>query len=244
MASKNKKRRNIPLYKNFVVLKKNVQNRNRLNFQKFNKKKWYSLITFIRREQSRRKSIFRVFDIFRHQLPKFSNTFQRKFKQNVQAKKRFKLFYGNILDKVVKKYVKVSFQRRRQFLKNNQSSSLNFLQTFEQRLDTILYRAHFVSSFYQARQLITHKNVLVNGVPVIDASFQLSEGDIIEISHKSWPLIEYNISKSYFWPLSPNYLVINYKTIQIVYIGGINLTNFSIYYPYKLELQTILHTYK
>ena len=48
-----------------------------------------------------------------------------------------------------------------------------FIELFEQRLDVIIYRSHFVASITEARQLILHKNVKVNNKIVTKNSYIL-----------------------------------------------------------------------
>lgn len=65
----------------------------------------------------------------------------------------------------------------------------NLLKILESRLDTVVYRMNFSSSRKQARQLIAHGHVRVNGVKTRAASFIVRPGDQIEISDKSKNLL-------------------------------------------------------
>ena len=55
----------------------------------------------------------------------------------------------------------------------------------ESRLDNVVYRLGFASTRAEARQIVNHKSVLVNGKKVNIPSFQISKGDEISISEKS-----------------------------------------------------------
>lgn len=59
------------------------------------------------------------------------------------------------------------------------------LQLLESRLDNMLYRLSFAGSRSQARQLVLHRHVEVNGRLVTVPSFQLKPGDEIAIREKS-----------------------------------------------------------
>ncbi|UCG78664.1 MAG: 30S ribosomal protein S4 [Nitrospirota bacterium] len=59
------------------------------------------------------------------------------------------------------------------------------LQFLELRLDNIVYRMGFSSSRDQARQIVTHKHVTVNGRSVNIPSFRVKPGDVVEIREKS-----------------------------------------------------------
>ncbi len=60
----------------------------------------------------------------------------------------------------------------------------NFLKFLEKRLDNVVYRAGFTSSRRQARQLISHGNILVNGRRVDVPSYQVTTGDSIQPKEK------------------------------------------------------------
>ena len=61
----------------------------------------------------------------------------------------------------------------------------NLLQMLESRLDNVVYRMGFASTRSEARQLVSHKSVLVNGKIVNIPSYQVAEGDEISIAEKS-----------------------------------------------------------
>ena len=61
----------------------------------------------------------------------------------------------------------------------------NLIILLERRLDNIVYRMHFASSRNQARQLVSHGLVKVNGRRVNIASFIVKEGDQIELKEKA-----------------------------------------------------------
>ncbi|MEL6676239.1 MAG: 30S ribosomal protein S4 [Bacteroidota bacterium] len=60
-----------------------------------------------------------------------------------------------------------------------------FLQLLESRLDNMVYRMGFAPTRRAARQLVSHKHVLVNGVVTNIASCQLRPGDEVEIRERS-----------------------------------------------------------
>lgn len=65
------------------------------------------------------------------------------------------------------------------------NTSKAFLILCERRLDNALYSAGFAASRAQARQLISHGNVLVNGKRVSVASYLVDNADTITISEKA-----------------------------------------------------------
>ena len=243
MIVKFQKRRHKPLYKNFIGLKKNVQNRRRLTLLKFKKRKWEKLVLYIERLQMRRKKKFRMYDINRFFLPKFYNSFKRKYEYILHTKKKLKLFYGGLQKRFIKKSVKATFKQKRANIKNFVNFNSFFVSLLERRIDVLLYRSHFALSIRSARQLIAHKHVKVNKVTVNINSYKLQKGDLIEISGTGSKLVEFNIGNSHMWPLPPKYLQINYKTLQMVFKDDIEYQNLSMHFPFWLDLYTILRYY-
>jgi len=61
----------------------------------------------------------------------------------------------------------------------------NLLLLLEQRLDNVVYRMGFGSTRSEARQLVSHKGILVNGKTVNVPSYQVREEDQIEVREKA-----------------------------------------------------------
>lgn len=59
------------------------------------------------------------------------------------------------------------------------------LQLLECRLDNVVFRMGFASTRREARQLISHKAILVNGSAVNIPSYQVSAGDVISVREKA-----------------------------------------------------------
>src|SRR5580698_2807898 len=61
----------------------------------------------------------------------------------------------------------------------------NLLKLLECRLDNVVYRMGFAATRSEARQLVSHKAMLVNEKPVTIASYQCKAGDVIQVREKS-----------------------------------------------------------
>jgi len=61
----------------------------------------------------------------------------------------------------------------------------NLLQLLESRLDNVVYRMGFGATRSEARQLVSHRAILVNGVRVNVASIQVAPGDVISVHEKA-----------------------------------------------------------
>src|SRR5690606_18807407 len=65
----------------------------------------------------------------------------------------------------------------------------NLLRYLESRLDNTVYRLGFARTRRQARQLVLHRHIVVNGIVVNIPSFALRAGDVISIRPKSRDLV-------------------------------------------------------
>lgn len=59
------------------------------------------------------------------------------------------------------------------------------LITLETRLDNMVYRMGFANSIRLARQMVTHRHILVNGKIVDIPSYELKAGDVVSLKEKS-----------------------------------------------------------
>jgi small subunit ribosomal protein S4 len=65
------------------------------------------------------------------------------------------------------------------------STGENLLTLLESRLDNVVYRMGFAVTRAEARQLVSHKSIKVNGTIVNIPSFDVKAGDVIEIREKA-----------------------------------------------------------
>jgi small subunit ribosomal protein S4 len=72
----------------------------------------------------------------------------------------------------------------------------NLLRILESRLDNVVYRAGFAHSRDQARQLVRHGHIQVNGGKVDIPSYRVSESDIIEVRPSSLELTPFVIARA------------------------------------------------
>ena len=231
MLFKNKNKRFKPLYKKFIKLKENIQNRTKL--LKFKKEKWKKFIQAYKNKLKKYKK-FKLKDQVQYVVSRYSSrklSYKKRYKNNTINIQKLKLFYGHLSRKYIKKILN----------KKHNKKNISYLKLFETRLDTILYRSKFSISIKNARQLILHKKIFVNNKPIQIQSYIVKSGDLITINPKYTKLIRTNIQKSKIWPIPPKHLIINYKTLQIIF-GTLKNTNFSQHF-YHLNLEQILESY-
>jgi ribosomal protein S4 len=214
------KKRYKPFYKQFLKLRKNIQNRPKLF--KFKKQKWKVFQQYSRRQLKFYKR-FKIKDQFQLSASRFAsrgNSFQRNFRNILNERKTFSLFYGLLKKKYLKRHISRITSSKKVLNSNSSDFRYNALRFFESRLDTVLYRSSFSLSLRGAGQLVLHGHILVNGSAVKTKSFILKTNDSIEIAYneKSRSIIKKNIDRSNFWPIPPKHLLINYRTLQILFV--------------------------
>ena len=90
--------------------------------------------------------------------------------------------------KVKSMYGMLESQFRLNFQKADRQKGVtgeNLLILLERRLDNAVFRIGFAASRNQARQLVRHKHILVNGKKVDIPSFLISAGDVVSLKEKS-----------------------------------------------------------
>lgn len=95
----------------------------------------------------------------------------------LREKQKVRRIYG-VLEKKFRLYYKEADRRRG-------STGVNLLQILESRLDNVVYRMGFACTRAEARQLVSHKAIQVNGSNVNIPSYEVSSGDVISVREKS-----------------------------------------------------------
>jgi small subunit ribosomal protein S4 len=99
------------------------------------------------------------------------------FGLQLREKQKVKRMYG-VLERQFRRYFEQADSR-----KGNTGANLLFI--LETRLDNVVYRMGFGSTRAEARQLVSHKAVTVNGASVNIPSYQVKTGDVIAVREKS-----------------------------------------------------------
>jgi small subunit ribosomal protein S4 len=95
----------------------------------------------------------------------------------MREKQKVRRIYG-VLEKQFRNYYKEAAR-----LKG--ATGENLLRLLESRLDNVVYRMGFGSTRAEARQMVAHKAVLVNGAAVNIPSYQVQVGDVISLREKA-----------------------------------------------------------
>lgn len=92
-------------------------------------------------------------------------------------KQRLRAYY-EVMEKQFKIYVKAA-------MKDSGTTGDSLIKRLECRLDNLVYRIGFGSTIRQARQLVVHGHICVNGQKIDRPSFAVSVGDKISLKEKS-----------------------------------------------------------
>lgn len=95
----------------------------------------------------------------------------------LREKQKVRRLYG-ILEKQFRSYYKEADRRKG-------PTGENLLQLLESRLDNVVYRLGFGSTRAEARQLVSHKAIAVNGQTVNIPSYILKAGDVVSVREKA-----------------------------------------------------------
>jgi small subunit ribosomal protein S4 len=95
----------------------------------------------------------------------------------LREKQKVRRIYG-ILEKQFRNYYKAAAQEKG-------ATGENLLRLLEGRLDNVVYRMGFAVTRAQARQLVSHKAISVNGSQVNIPSYQVRPGDVVAVSDKA-----------------------------------------------------------
>jgi small subunit ribosomal protein S4 len=96
----------------------------------------------------------------------------------LREKQKLRGYYANIGERQMRKIFQQAIRRKG-------DTSEQLVGLLESRLDTIVYRLNLASTLFQARQLINHKHLTVNGKVVNIASYVCEPGDVIELREKA-----------------------------------------------------------
>jgi small subunit ribosomal protein S4 len=95
----------------------------------------------------------------------------------LREKQKLRRIYG-VLERQFRNYYKEASRIKG-------STGENLLQLLETRLDNVVYRMGFGSTRAEARQLVNHKSIMVNGKIVNIPSYVVSAADVVSVREKS-----------------------------------------------------------
>lgn len=109
-----------------------------------------------------------------------------EYGEQLLAKQVIRMYYG-----MLERQFRNTFHKASRMHGN---TGLNFLRLLELRLQTLVFRLGYANSIFQARQLVSHQHITVNGKVVDIPSYRCKVGDVIGVVDK--PKIRENIVKA------------------------------------------------
>ncbi len=109
--------------------------------------------------------------------PKGTTRQPSQYGRQLREKQKVRRIYG-IMERQFRKYLS-------QALKSKGNTGEHLLVLLEKRLDNVIYRLGFVPTRMMARQLVSHRHVLVNDQKINIPSYQIKKGDVIILGKKA-----------------------------------------------------------
>jgi len=156
------------------------------------------------------------------------------FSIQLKAKQKLKGYYGNISERQFRNFFRKAFKKKG-------DTGENLVGLLERRLDAVVYRAKFALTVFQARQLVSHGKVKVNGKKVTISSYLVSENDTIEIKDnfkQSIPVLSASQSKE---REVPDYIIADHKKMSAKFSKVPKLD--QIPYPIQMEPKLVVEYY-
>ncbi len=113
--------------------------------------------------------------------PKSLRKKKSSYGEQLLEKQKLRFYYGLMEKQFYRTFEKASTMHG--------NTADNFLKLLESRLMTVVYRLCFAKSVYDARQLISHGHIEVNGKRVTIPSYLVKKGDIISVKESSRKLM-------------------------------------------------------
>jgi ribosomal protein S4 len=158
-----------------------------------------------------------------HHLKKLKHTFSNA----LNNRRRIKLLFGFNQSYKLFKFIKET--KKKNTYKKRFSKIIGLIILIERRLDVVLLRSNFVCTLSQARQLISHRQIFVNGVAVTSSFYVLKKGDIISVSPKVKKIIKsnmkQNIQKKFPRISQSSFFEVNFSIQKIVIVSENLKTN-------------------
>ena len=152
----------------------------------------------------------------------------------LMAKQKLKGYYGNIMEKQIRKYYEEAVRRKG-------DTSENLIELLERRLDTVVYRMKFVTTPFAARQFVSHGHIQVNGKKVNIASFLVQNDDVVEVREKSKQLALVLDAAQSTERDTPEYLEVDHRAMRGRFTRSPKLSDVP--YPVQMEPNLVVEFY-
>jgi small subunit ribosomal protein S4 len=156
------------------------------------------------------------------------------FGLQLMAKQKLKGYYGNIGERQFRRLYAEAVRRRG-------DTGENLIQLLERRLDAVVYRMKFAPTPFAARQFVNHGHILVNGRRVNIPSFQVRDGDAIEVRPKAKKIGVILEAISSNERDVPDYLSVDRNALKGTFVRAPALADVP--YPVQMEPNLVVEYY-
>jgi small subunit ribosomal protein S4 len=156
------------------------------------------------------------------------------YAQQLAAKQKLRRYYANMTERQFRRAYETASRQRG-------DTAENLIGLLERRLDTVVYRVNLAPTPFAARQLVNHGHVLVNGRRVNVPSYQVREGDTIEIAERSKNHPHMLESVQHPERDVPEYLTFDNKGLKAQFVRIPKLSDVP--YPVQMEPNLVIEYY-
>lgn len=156
------------------------------------------------------------------------------FGHQLAAKQKLRGYYGNVTEKQFHRLYEEASRRRG-------DTAENMIGLLERRLDMVVYRCNFVPTIFAARQFINHGHVRVNGRRVNIPSYQVREGDVVEVSERSRDKTMVLAAVQQPERDVPEYISVDFKALKGTFVRTPKLADVP--YPVQMEPNLVIEYY-
>lgn len=212
---------------------------------KFKRKKWLNSVLFNRlKNKIKSNRFFKIFDHSLYHRSKANFFYKKRFKHNLLFKKKLCKLLGYFkikTFKLVKSKIKTYINRKTSGPFFNRIEPY-FIDFFESSLDNVVRKSLLSVSARESRDFINKGYVFVNGKKLFKYSYKVKKGDLISFEPSIHNMLIKNFNllviNSTITTL-PDYIEVNYKTLQIkIFSDRINKKYLN-QYPFKLEFRRL-----
>lgn len=156
------------------------------------------------------------------------------FGVQLMAKQRLRGYYGNVGERQFHRYYEEAMRRKG-------DNGENLIQLLERRLDAVVYRMKFASTVFGSRQLVNHGHILVNGKKVNIASYQVREGDVVEVRGKAKQMATVIMASELTERDVPDYITVDHKEMKGTFVRIPKMD--EVPYPVQMEPNLVVEFY-
>jgi len=156
------------------------------------------------------------------------------FGTQLMAKQKLKGYYANIGERQFRRLYEEAVRRRG-------DTGENLIELLERRLDAVVYRMKFVATPFAARQFVNHGHIRVNGKRVNIASYQVKDGDAIEVKDKSKQLVVVLEAVKSAERDVPDYIEVDHEKMRGRFVRAPKLADVP--YPVQMEPNLVVEFY-